>query len=123
MTLRSWEIALRVVALALVFALGTAWFGWWTVPVLAFVYGVIDRGVHRRGTIASVGVILGWGGMLLAGARGAGWAAAEKAASVVGAPLAALAVITLIFGVLLASCASIVGAALSRAVRPKSIQG
>lgn len=123
MTLRPWEIALRIVALAMVFALGTTWFGWWSVAIIAFVYGVIDRGVHRRGTIASAGVILGWGAMLLAGARGAGWAAAEKAASVVGAPLAALAVITIVFGVMLAACGAIVGAAASRLVRARSIQG
>lgn len=123
MTLRPWEIALRVIALAMVFALGTTWFGWWTVAILAFVYGMIDRGVHRRGSIASGGVILGWGAMLLAGARGAGWAAAEKAASVVGAPLAALAVVTIVFGVLLAACGAIVGAAVSRGFRAKSMQG
>lgn len=113
MKLAVWEIVLRIVALALAFVLGTAWFGWWCVPVLAFVYGIVDRGARWRGAIAAAGAIVGWGAMLLWDARGAGLAGAERAASVVGAPLGALAVVTLAFGIILAACAAVIGAAVA----------
>lgn len=114
MRLAPWEIALRVVALALVIAIGTAWLGWWCVPVLAFVYGAMDRGAGRRGLIAAAGVIVGWGAMLLWDARGAGLAGAERAAGIVGVPLGALALVTLGFGLVLAWCGAVIGAAVRR---------
>jgi len=114
MKLSVWEIALRVAALALVIDLGTAWFAWWCVPVITFVYGVIDRGVRRRGVIAAAAAIVGWGAMLLWYSRGEALAGVERAAGVVGVPLAALAVVTLAFGVVLAACGAVIGAAVRR---------
>lgn len=114
MKLAAWEIVLRIVALALVIALGTAWFAWWCVPVIAFVYGVVDRGVKHRGMIAAVGAIVGWGAMLLWFSRGEALAGVERAAGVVGVPLAALAIVTLVFGVVLAACGAVIGAAARR---------
>lgn len=109
-----WEIVLRLVALALVFALGTAWLGWWCVAAIAFVYGVADRGVGRRGAIAGAGVVVGWGAMLLWDVRGVRMTGAARAAAVVGVPLEALAFVTLAFGVVLAVCGAVIGAGVRR---------
>ena len=114
MKLAVWEIALRIVAVALVIDLGTAWFAWWCVPVIAFVYGVVDRGVRYRGIIAAAAAIVGWGAMLLWYSRGAALGGIERAAGVVGVPLAALAVVTLLFGVVLAASGAVIGAAVRR---------
>jgi hypothetical protein len=114
MKLAAWEIVLRVVAVALVIDLGTAWFAWWCVPVIAFVYAAIDRGVKHRGVIASVAAIIGWGTMLLWYSHGEALSGVERAAGVVGVPLAALAIVTLVFGVVLAACGAVIGAAVRR---------
>lgn len=114
MKLAVWEIVLRIVAIALIIDLGTAWFAWWCVPVITFAYGVTDRGVRHRGLIASVAAIVGWGAMLLWFSRGEALSGVERAAGVVGVPLAALAVVTLVFGVVLAASGAVIGAAVRR---------
>jgi hypothetical protein len=50
---------LAVVVLALAMALGTAWIGWWAVPVFAAVWGVARYGAHPTAT-AAVGGALAW---------------------------------------------------------------
>jgi len=112
--LAPWEIALRVVALALVLVVATEWLGWWCVPVIAFAYGATDRGVRRRGAIAGAGVVIAWGTMLLWDAHAVGTTGAARAAGVVGVPLEALAFVTLGFGLLLAWCGAVIGAAVRR---------
>ena len=112
--LAPWEVALRVVALALVFVIATVWLGWWCVPVIAFAYGATDRGVRRRGAIAGASVVIAWGAMLLWDARAFGMAGAARAAGVVGVPLEALAFVTLGFGLVLAWCGAVIGAAVRR---------
>lgn len=112
--LAPWEIALRVVALALVFVIATAWLGWWCVPVIAFAYGATDRGVRRRGAIAGAAVVIGWCAMLLWDAHAVGMGGAARAAGVVGVPLEALAFVTLGFALLLAWCGAVIGAAVRR---------
>jgi hypothetical protein len=114
MRLAAWEVALRVAALALVLAIGTAWLGWWCVPVIAFAYAFMDAGARRRGPIAAGALVVGWGAMLLWDVRGSGLAGAERAAGVVGVPVGALALVTLVFGAVLAGCAAVLGSALRR---------
>lgn len=105
-------LALRVVIAAICIALGTVVIGWWTVPLVAFVYGVVSRGTRSPGVTAALAAALAWGGYLGITALG-------------GAPIALLAtrlalsmqlptwgpwVATLLFPATLAGLASYLGA-------------
>lgn len=115
------RIGLRVVFLALVFALGTAWYGWWTVPVIALVYGVMDRARWHRGWLAASGAVVSWSGILtIAQMRGAPvWESGGRIASILRLPAPALLVVTLAFAALLAGPAATLGSAISRNRRPR----
>ncbi len=55
---------LRLLIVAVAVALGTTVFGWWTVPVIAVVYGVVARNTTAPGWTAAAGAALAWGGYL-----------------------------------------------------------
>jgi hypothetical protein len=48
---------LAVAALALAMALGTAWIGWWAVPVFGAVWGVTRYGAYPAATAAVAGAM------------------------------------------------------------------
>jgi hypothetical protein len=54
---------LAIVVLALVMALGTAWIGWWVVPLFGAVWGVTRYGAYPAAT-AAVGGALAWMALL-----------------------------------------------------------
>lgn len=97
--------------LAAAIGLATAWAGWWSVPVLAFGYGAIARGVRRRGTLAAFAAVVAWGDLLALGEiRGANiGAAAARVAGVMGIPVLVLVIATLAFAALLAGPAAVLG--------------
>jgi hypothetical protein len=103
---------LRVLMLAIVIALGTVLAGWWAVPIVALLFGLLMRGSPAPGTTAAASGALAWGGYLgLAAAGGApvGRFAASLAASMQlpgWAPLLA----TLVFPALLAGLSAYLGA-------------
>lgn len=109
------RVALRVVFLALMFALGTAWYGWWTVPVIALVYAVMDRAQWHRGWLAIGAAVLSWGGILLIAELRGGqiWANGGRMASVLQLPEWAFVGVTLVFAALLAGPAAVLGAAIA----------
>lgn len=104
--------ALRVVFLALMFALGTAWYGWWTVPVIAFVYSVMDRAQWHRGWLAAVAGVISWGGILTIAAlrNGTMWSNSARIASLMRTNQWVLVTFTLVFVALLAGPAAVLGA-------------
>ncbi len=108
------RVALRVVAIALVVALGTAWLGWWSVPVICAAYGFMDRTSRMRGTMAAAGAVIAWGAMLVgASLEGASvGVAAARFGAVVGAPAFVLVLLALVFAALLAGPAAVIGAAI-----------
>ncbi|MGQ0650205.1 MAG: hypothetical protein ACT4P7_21895 [Gemmatimonadaceae bacterium] len=55
---------LHLVILALTIALGTVLLGWWAVPVLAALYGLVARETRRPGLVAAVAAAAAWGGYL-----------------------------------------------------------
>lgn len=57
-------LAIRLLITAICIALGTVMFGWWTVPIVAFLYGVWARGTKAPGTSAALAAALAWGGYL-----------------------------------------------------------
>lgn len=107
------RIALRAGCLALVFALGTAWYGWWTVPVIAFVYAVMDRAQWYRGSLAAGAAVASWGGILtIADLRGAAvWSNSARIATLLQTSQSVLFMITLAFAALLAGTAAVLGSA------------
>jgi hypothetical protein len=114
-------IALRYVAriaiVALICALATMWLGWISLPVIGFIYSIIDRRVRARGTIAALGAALGWLAILGAeAARGADVrVVAVKVGEVVQLPAFALVMITVAFAAVLCGTAAVLGSGFDRA--------
>ena len=105
----------RVLLLALALAVGTWTLGWWAVPVIGAAWGVLQRGLPRRGREAALAAALGWGGLLAVDAIGG---ALGRVAGVLGgifpAPGAALIALTLVFAAALAGLAAYVAGARAR---------
>lgn len=106
----------RVVALSLLFALATAWLGWWSVPVLALGYAITDHAWRMRAATAVAAAVVAWSGIIAIDVRAA-WSGASRAGAVVGASPAVLLIVTLVFGALLAGTAAVVGTAISDRIR------
>lgn len=54
---------LRMLIVAVVIALGTVRAGWWVVPAIGAVYGVLARGTRQPALLAAAGGALAWGGL------------------------------------------------------------
>jgi hypothetical protein len=98
--------AARIALLAIAIAIGTWVLGWWAVPLLGAVWGVLQRGRPRFVT-AFAAAAIAWASLLafdaLQGAMG-------RLAGVLGGvfmlPGAALLVVTVLYAALLAGCAA-----------------
>ena len=112
MTLR---LALRVPLLALAFALGTLRFGWWAVPLLAALWGVLTRAeTIQASAAAALSALVAWAALLLWGAvRGPVFELAGALAGVLGVPATALVLLTVLFPSALAWSASTVAQAVA----------
>lgn len=55
---------LRMALLGVAIALGTVLVGWWIVPLLGALYGVVARGTPWPGLVAGLAGGIGWGGYL-----------------------------------------------------------
>jgi len=112
--------AARVIAVAVICALATSWFGWLSLPVVGFLYAMLDRRVRGRGTIAAVAATLGWLGILGAeAARGASvGAVASRVGDVLHLPAFGFLLVTLLFAAILCGSAAVIGSAITPAGRP-----
>ncbi len=103
---------LRLLIVAIVLALGTTLVGWWAVPVVALVYGVVMHRTPRPGTTAAAAGALAWGGYLVLASVGG--ASIRPFAAALGTsmqlPAWAPLVATLVFPALLAGLAAYLGA-------------
>ena len=108
-------LALRTAVLAAALALGTIAFGWWAVPVIAFLWGMLARGERGAALTAGVAAMLAWGSLLL---RDAGHGPVDNVASTLGqlfgVTATAVYVLTVALPGLLALTAAIVGRGLRR---------
>ena len=59
------RLLLRAVLLTLGFALGTAAFGWWAVPLVAVAWGVVGRDTKRPALVAGLSAALAWDALLI----------------------------------------------------------
>ena len=107
----------RSALLAAAIAAGTWAFGWWSVPLVAAVWGWTAASFRRPVAVAALAAAFAWGALLawswLASA-GRAPALAEALGGVMRAPPAALVALTLVFPALLAACASQLTVALRR---------
>jgi hypothetical protein len=102
---------LRIVAIAIACALGTIWLGWMVLPAVGVLYGLADRRARGRGTIAAIGAVIGWSGILAEeAARGADVRlVATQLGAIMQLPPAGFAVVTLAFAAVLCGTAAVAG--------------
>ncbi len=101
---------LQVAILSVAFALATVVLGWWAVPVLAGVWGVVARVDERPAVVAALGAGLGWILLLVwTAAQGPAGELAQRAAGVMGIPSALLFLITVLFPMMIAWGAAVLG--------------
>jgi len=106
----------RIAIVALICALATMWIGWMSVPVVGFVYGIVDRNARARGTVAATGAASGWLAILCTdAARGADVRmVATKVGELMQIPAVPFVVATLLFAALLCGAAAVLGSAIGR---------
>jgi hypothetical protein len=105
----------RLILLAAAFALATAAIGWWTVPVVAALWGVMGGTLRRVSLTSALAAALGWGILLAWGAmRGPVAELAGKLGGVMQLPPFVLVAATIVFPALLAWSATVVARAATR---------
>ncbi len=110
----------QFVALSLAFALGTWFGGWWMVPVIGALYGA--WGMRQRVTIvtALLASVAAWGALLaLAAMAGPMARLLAVLGGILHMPGAALIVLTLAYGGLLAVTSAVVARGLRRLATPE----
>ncbi|HEU5185988.1 MAG TPA: hypothetical protein VFU01_15560 [Gemmatimonadaceae bacterium] len=106
---------LRVVLLALSFAIGTWILGWWAVPLFAAVSGVLARHVPRQAAAAAVAGALAWGALLAWSAtEGSVWSFSRTAGGAMGISGLLLILMTLAFPAVLAWIAAALAQLIAR---------
>ncbi len=100
-----------VILLAVAFAAGTLFVGWWSIPIIALVWGWLAGPARRPATRAAIGVALAWVGFLAFDAvRGPIGRLARTLGETMHLPAIVLVVVTLLFAAILAWSTAIVGA-------------
>jgi hypothetical protein len=106
-------VALEILLLGTAFALATALAGWWAVPVLAAIWGLIAPNRKRAPLLAAVAAVWGWVLLLLwMWIQGPVMTVAERTGSVLRVGSASLLGITLAFSLVLAWAAAVIAGAL-----------
>ena len=101
---------LRVVLLAGACVVATVIAGWWSVPVLGAIWGVIARRERGAGWTAALAAGIAWTSLLLWTAlRGSVAALAAQVGGLVGAPGFVLVLMPVGLAMLLAGCAGRLG--------------
>ena len=106
------NVAFAVLVLA--FGTGTVVFGWWTVPVIGLIWGVIAPSRVQAGVAAAIAAALSWGLLLSwTATQGPIGTLARSVGGIFGVPTLAFFGITLVFAALLAGSAALVAGALT----------
>jgi hypothetical protein len=101
----------RVVFVGVVCAAATIWLGWLPIPAIGFAYGLADRRMRARGSIAALGAALGWAAIIGEGAaRGADVrVVANQLGAVMQISGVGLVLATLAFAAVLCGTAALLG--------------
>ena len=114
------RFALKLALLALAFALGSAFLGWWSVPAIGVLWGAVAKRNAYPGLTAASAAGLAWAGLLLLVAvRGPMWILADKVGAILAIPGWLFIFITLAFPTLLAGTAAVVGEATSNVMESR----
>jgi hypothetical protein len=107
---------LRITLLGGAFALATAVFGWWMVPLLGAVWGGVAVPGTRPASTAGGAAALGWVLLIVVTAtQGPTWVVAQRVGGVMALPGWLLVVVTVAFAALLGgSAAAVVFAVVGR---------
>ena len=101
------RLVLRIVLLAAALALGTVVAGWWALPVLGAVWGLINGGRRWVGSQTIAAGALAWGALLWWTATVGPFALlVSKTSAIMGLPPAVLFALTVLFGGLAAGSAA-----------------
>jgi hypothetical protein len=104
-----WSL-LQIGLLGSAFALATVLFGWWGVPILAWFWGLYDKSENRPALIASAAAGLGWGFLLIwTATQGPVLGLSSRASGVLAVPSLTLILLTLMFPMILAWGAGVLG--------------
>jgi hypothetical protein len=102
------KTTLSAIILAVFFAAGTRFLGWWIIPVIGLAYGLI---ASSSAWVAALGALLAWAGWLAYDAfEGPVGRLATLLGSIFHAPAVLLLVATLVYPMILAACAAEIGA-------------
>ena len=109
------RFALRVILLALSFAIGTWVLGWWAVPLFAAVAGVMARHVRHQAIAAGLAAAVAWAALLAwSSSEGSVWSFSRIAGGAMGLSGVALILLTLLFPAAVAWLATAVAQLLAR---------
>ncbi|MFL5620084.1 MAG: hypothetical protein ACJ79A_17030 [Gemmatimonadaceae bacterium] len=112
---------LALLATALAVATLTWVLGWWGVVIAALVAGVVLQRRRSAAWLVALAAVAAWGALVVVDTLGGRFSAlATSIAGVLRVPAAALLVVTLLFGALLAWSAAVVGAEIGRLTRVNS---
>ena len=93
--------------LIIAFGLATLFFGWWTVPLIGLVYGILARPANRPGWLAALAAAAAWALLLSwTATQGPVGLLSEKLAGVMRLPASVLFLITVMFPLILAGCST-----------------
>ena len=99
-----------IIVLGAAFAAGTLYVGWWSVPAIALAWGWLVGPTRRPATRAAAGVALAWMGFLAHDAmRGPAGRLARTLGALMHLPAVVVVVVTVLFAVILAWSAALVG--------------
>ncbi len=106
------NVAFAVLVVA--FGAGTVMFGWWTIPLIGLIWGVIAPSKLQTGATAAMAAALSWGLLLSwTATQGPVGALARRVGSIFGVPSVAFFGITLTLAAVLAGSATLVAGALT----------
>ncbi len=101
---------LRLGLLALAIALATVFLGWWSVPTIGVLWGVVARRGTHPGFMAAGAATLAWTALLfLVAVQGPMWDLADKVGGILAIPGWLFIFITVAFPAVLAGTAAVVG--------------
>jgi hypothetical protein len=100
---------IRLAMLSSAYAIGTFWLGWWAVPVIAILWGLIASGTRRAVLHSTLAAAIAWSVLLLWTTRAAHHTIAHQLSSATGLHAAVLLIVTVLFPTILAWSGTMLG--------------
>ncbi len=109
--------ALRLVVLAVAVGLATVWLGWWVMPVIGALWGLLAPRESKASLTVFSAAALAWFGLLvIASVRGPVWVLADKVGGILAIPGWLFAAVTVVFPAVLTGVAAVASGAIREMV-------